>query len=413
MVIRAEAIYDGGTYLLSHDNQTGLYTAEIEALQRKLRTDEKFSYYPIMLRVTDDAGGVTVRTITDAEIGNDLLLMVREEDLFPMKFITSTSRGIEMGFIKNANSIDLDLGDTSDFAIEIDADQWDSTYLNYGHLIYIPGTEYGGIIEDRATSTKLNTVTWYGDTWRGLLDKKIIQPPAGQDYLSVTGEANTVIRQVLGNRFGSLFVADEENSGIAINNYKFDRYVTLLSGLEKMLQTKGAKLRIYYKQGEGLEAGAVHLRAVPITDWSDTLEYSQDGHMDFSTRDYRRGINHLICAGKGDGADRLVVHLYVQKDGSIGDKQYYYGLNEKEALYSFTSADEAEQLREYGTSRLKELMNYKQFNVDVNNVEVDIGDIVGGRDRITGMEAKLPVTGKIIKVADGIVSIEHKIKGDE
>lgn len=55
--------------------------------------------------------------------------------------------------------------------------------------------------------------------------------------------------------------------------------------------------------------------AVPITDWSDTLEYSQDGHMDFSTRDYRRGNKHLICAGKGDGADRLVVHLYVQKDG--------------------------------------------------------------------------------------------------
>lgn len=102
-----------------------------------------------------------------------------------------------------------------------------------------------------------------------------------------------------------------------------------------------------------------------------------------------------------------------KKMACIGDKQYYYGLNEKEALYSFTSADEAEQLREYGTSRLKELMNYKQFNVDVNNVEVDIGDIVGGRDRITGMEAKLPVTGKIIKVADGIVSIEHKIKGDE
>ena len=63
--------------------------------------------------------------------------------------------------------------------------------------------------------------------------------------------------------------------------------------------------------------------------------------------------------------------------------------------------------------RKKPCTNYKQFNVDVNNVEVDIGDIVGGRDRITGMEAKLPVTGKILRIAGGNVSIEHKIKGDE
>ena len=56
MVVSAEAIYDGGTYELARDNQTGLYTAKIEAIRRLPRTDEPYSYYPVMLRITDDAG---------------------------------------------------------------------------------------------------------------------------------------------------------------------------------------------------------------------------------------------------------------------------------------------------------------------------------------------------------------------
>ena len=53
-------------------------------------------------------------------------------------------------------------------------------------------------------------------------------------------------------------------------------------------------------------------------DYSDYITYSQDYNIDFTIRDYRRGINHLICAGKGQNEERIVVHLYVQKDGSIG-----------------------------------------------------------------------------------------------
>lgn len=413
MVIKVEAIYDGGTYTLTKDEQSGLYAADIEALKKKIKSNEKYSYYPIILRATDDGGNVTVKTITDSMFGNDLLLKVREEDLFPLNFISATPAGIEKGYVSNANSIDLDLGDTNDFVVELRADAWNPEYIDYGYLFYVPGTEYGGIIEDRATSTKLNTVTWYGYTWRGLLGLKIIQPPDGSDHLVVSGEANRIIRQIIGNRFDSLFVADDENSGISVKSYKFDRYTTVLAGLEKMLLAQNARLKICYEQGEGIEPGAVHLSAVPITDWSSNLEYSQDGYMQFSTRDYRRGVNHLICVGSGEGTERLVVHLYVQSDGSIGNKKYYYGLDEKEALYEFNSVNEADKLMEYGMSRLRELMNYKQFNADVENIEVDIGDIVGGRDHITGMEAKLPITGKIIRVRDGTVNIEHKIKGDE
>lgn len=413
-VTLVEAIYEGGTYELQRDNQTGLYYAEIQALKKEIRTDEKYSYYPIMLRVTDDSGNVTVRTILDAEIGDDLLLVVREEQIFPLKFIIANANGEELGYIKDAERIDIDLGETNDFELQLNADTWTEEFYNWRYRIYIPNTEYGGLLEELRASTGENTVTWAGYTWRGLLSQKIIQPPSGQSHLTVSGDANEIIKTIIGERFGALFVCDSGKSSINIKSYKFDRYCTILEGLEKMLQQYNARLKLHYKQGTpGSMDGAVHVCAVPVMDWSSQLEYSQDGRIDFTTKDYRRGINHLICAGEGGGENREILHLYVQRDGTIGKNKYYDGLNEREALYSYTSVEDTEQLKKEGIEKLRELMNYKEMTPYVSNADIDLGDIVGGRDRVTGMYMKQPVVNKILRTQDGKTEIEYKLKGEE
>lgn len=410
-IAKAEVIYDGGTYQLSKNQQSGYYTTEIKAIKRKIIMDQKYTYYPILLRITDDAGNVTLKTTTDAILGENLLLIVREQDIFPLKFIVADNHGHELGFLDHVDNIDVDLGETNDFEISWNIEDWTSEMCDYRYMIFIPGTEYGGLIEDRETEKE--RITWGGKTWRGLLEQKIIEPPKGESHRIVSGEANKIIREIVGNQFGEIFEVDEVDSGIFIESYKFDRYTSLLNGLEKMLSTKNTRLKIYYKQGEGLEAGAVHLCAVPIIDWSEELEYSQDGNINFSTRDYRCGINHLICAGEGEGSQRAVIHLYVQSDGSISERQNYFGLDERTAFYSYTSVEDMEELRKGGEKRLKELMNYKQFDVVVGDIDIEINDIVGGRDRMTGMEAKIPVIGKILRIEEGVAKIEYKLKGDE
>ena len=126
-----------------------------------------------------------------------------------------------------------------------------------------------------------------------------------------------------------------------------------------MLAAKNARLQIIYRQGNpGEYGGQVVVGAVPVTDWSEELECSQDGKMHFTTKDSRMGINHLVCAGEGEGIDRKILHLYVQKDGSIGQTQYYNGLDEREALYSYTSVEDDAKLLEEGekaTPRTDEL----------------------------------------------------------
>lgn len=310
---------------------------------------------------------------------------------------------------------DIDLGDTNDFELTASVDDW-SGDIQIGCYAYIPGTEFGGAIGELASSTAENQIYVRGDCWRGILEKKIIEPPAGQDYKTASGELNEIINNlVVDAGISDLFSVSEEDTGIAVNNFQFDRYCTLLAGIEKMLSSKGYRLEIAYIQRNTPEIGYVRLRAVPIVDYSNTKEISQDNNLDFTATDYKRGINHLICLGKGDLKDRIVRHLYVQKDGSIGTTKFYTGLDERTAIYDYGSAEEQE-LVENGTEKLKEIMDKKSFQANIReDVELDmqIGDTISGRDYITGISVKKPIIGKILTIQNGEEKMEYKIEGDD
>ena len=309
--------------------------------------------------------------------------------------------------------IDVDLGDTNTFEFKVRRAEY-AQDLTFGNIVYAAGTEYGGIIGQINTQTSLDTVSLKGYTWRGMLDKKVIKPPTGQDHLVVSGELNTIIKNLVTGQYSSVFVVSAEDSGGSVTNFQFDRYCTLLAGVNKMLKSVGYKLKIEYIQQEKGESGHVQLSATPAVDYSSTIELSQDDQLDFSFENVRNGINHLICLGKGEGIERTVIDLYVQRDGMIGTTPYYTGVQEVAQAYEDTSAEDATDLQEKGTEKLQELMNYTTFemNVETLNIDVDIGDIIGGRDYDTGLYAKKPVSGKIWRVADGVETVEYSISGE-
>ena len=79
-----------------------------------------------------------------------------------LTFIVSDPKGWELGFVRDVDSIDLDLGDTNDFELQIDASIWSPERYSWRNRLYIPGTEYGGLLEEQQTSTKDNRITWRG-----------------------------------------------------------------------------------------------------------------------------------------------------------------------------------------------------------------------------------------------------------
>lgn len=309
--------------------------------------------------------------------------------------------------------VDFSAGEDNDYEIKIRRDSWREEYT-FGNVLYIPGTEYGGIIGEINTDTSLDTISILGRTWRGKLDKKIIVPPAGQDYATASGELNQILRDLIAGQFGDYFVVSQNDTGINIAGYQFERYCTLLAGITKMLKSVEHKLHIEYVQQERGQPGYVEVSAVPIVDYSDEIELSQDSQLNFNFKNNRNGVNHLICLGKGELQDRQVIDLYVQKNGSIGTTQYYTGIQEVAEVYEDTSSESAE-LQEKGTEKLQELMNSTTFSMDVETlgIDVEIGDIIGGRDYLTGLYAKKPIKGKIYKVTGGKESLEYEIEGDD
>lgn len=359
--------------------------------------------YPVIVTAIGDNGGQTQES-------RDLL--VQGSGIFPLKFIVARATGEELGYIREDVEIDLDLGDTNDFEIRMDQHIWNKERYWYDSRIFIPLTEYGGIIDDLEVLTSTEEIVLRGLTWRGMLGKKVVEPPSGSDHLTLNGDLHDAVRELIGDRFDGLFFVPEVETGVSVTGWQVDRYVTLYDAITKLLDSKGYRLQISYVEPEGLEYGYVMIQAVPITDYSDELEYSREGKVNFDIRDCRGGINHLVCVGEGQNEERAVLHLYVQEDGTIGKSQYYFGLEERAAVYEYSSAD-LEKLEEYGTKRMKDLQNYRSIDVTVDDVDLEIGDIVGGYEEITGTRLQKPVTRKIIKMKQGKITIDYEVKGDD
>ena len=328
--------------------------------------------------------------------------------------IVTDSFGNELGPVRNLKKLDVDLNETQDFELTIPAGAWDPQLFADENRIFVTGEEFGGIIGGKKTDTSDGTIILKGRSWRGILSKKIIEPPAGEDYKIVSGELNSILKTMITSAgFGTLFRIPDESTGVTVTNFQFDRYITLLEGLDKLLASKNYRLQIDYIRQE-LAPGYVQMRAVPVTDYSDQVELSQNNRLQFTFEETKNGVNHLICLGKGELKDRVVLHLYIQKNGTVGTTKYYTGLQEVVDVYDFSSA-ESEELTEKGTEKLLELANQKQFTMDITKTDINmqVGDIIGGRDYITGMSIKKPIINKIYTLQNGRAGIEYRLKGDD
>lgn len=281
------------------------------------------------------------------------------------EFIVSDSNGVEAGYIDSVEEMDIDIGGTNEFSFQLDIGDYTHEKYGYGCRFFIPGTEYGGVIECLEPSTADNIVVLSGYTWRGLLTQKVIAPPTTQEHVVLNGEVNTVIGELVSGKFNGLFVVSKEDSGVILKNYEVPRFVTLYDAIMGFLEKNDFGLEITYVQPNTTNTGYVLLKAVPIIDWSDELEYSRDGTINFRIKDDRKGINHLVCAGEG------------------------------------------------GIKRLEELRNKQTFEVTIEEYDVNLGDIVGGREEVTGLYVKKPIVRKIINLENGIVKVQYETKGDD
>lgn len=326
--------------------------------------------------------------------------------------ILADSQGREIKSLLNVG-LDIDLNGERNFELSVHRSAWDETF-EYGGYIFQPGTEIGGRIGRIYTDTALEVVKVCGLTWRGMLNRKIVEPPSGQSYRTTSGELNNILREFIEPEFDGLFKVPEISTGVMVNSYQFERYTDLLSGLEKLLNQYGYRLQIAYRE-ETLSVGYVEVQAVPVVDYSDQIELSQDSGLDFQLNDIRNGYNHMVVAGKGELTDRNVFHLYAWPNGGIKETPYYTGIEERTYLYENTST-ETDEVKSKAMEEFRKLMDRQEFGMNTSalNLNVSIGDILGGRDYLTGVHMAKPVTNIIYTTdTEGNINVEYQLEGEK
>ena len=272
--------------------------------------------------------------------------------------------------------------------------------LQPGCRWWVDGTGWGGIVDDVRTSVTggEGELTYHGRDWHGLLASKILEPDKGKDYLTMSGTIGTLLRTVI-SRIGLQDILNVTEGTSKTARWQFDRYCDAWSGLLKMLRASGLRLRITAAQN------GVTVDAPPIT----AAGYLIDSDLiDFDATLASHPINHLICLGKGELKDRIVVHWYADHKGALSHTQTIKGADERTSVYELSNADAAE-LETKGKTKLQELRDTGSIDVDVTDgIDLDVGDTVTGRDNTTGLQVTAEITKKIVKISDGIPTVTYE-----
>lgn len=386
------------------------------------RANEKYAAGEITLAARDIL-------ISDAEYEKlylPVMQRVQSQEALDKIRVQSVGDKEEQGIINDFNCFDCEIGiNNNNFVLQISKATSMMSSIELGDYIYAEGTEFGGIIDGRTVDTSTDEIIWTGTTWRGLLEKDIVRPlnPATDAFRVVSGDLNDILRTILpeGGGSGTIFSVPEINAGKSITSYKFPRYVNKLKSLKNMLASKGYRLKIWTESGGSGGQFSVKCSAVPIMNYSHDIEYSQDNKVNIKMSQDYSVCNHLICLGDGELTDRMVVDIYVDKDGKITTTKPtngFFGVFERIDVYDYSSvegetADEKRtNLLNAGILQLQSLNKVNDMELSVDDIEVDIGDIIAGLDRTTGVKVQRAITNKILRIDSKLnETIELNVNG--
>lgn len=337
-----------------------------------------------------------------------------------MDLIYMTPEKEEVGVLTNYE-LDLAYGeDENNFELTIPARDH---CCSAGYFIYAEDTEYGGIIDSIKSDTERQEVTYSGRTWHGILASKVILPlqSFGEPsvpgvtvantsdmvgkYLKISGNVNRCLAYLLERaELDSLFTVSSTLTKITISAYQFHRYTDLYTGIRKMLKSAGAKLRIRFKDGKAV------LSAVAAVNYSDVEEFDSDLFSYTASRHFNT-VNHLICLGTGELADRMVIHLYADADGNISQALTFAGLDDITAVYDYPNVESEEELISKGKEELRSLweQNEIEISLDESDAAYEIGDTVGAYDNVTKLSSSAEIVKTIVSIKNGKIQISYEV----
>lgn len=319
-----------------------------------------------------------------------------------LMYIRNSNGVMDSGYLKHYEA-DFDITSdaeyvTNDFEIKMSLpnDEEDLLFLEneISTIVYAEGTEYGGEINGSIIDTDERTITYTGRTWRGTLSEWIIEPPAGQDYLIVSGNLAASIRQLPHSSW--IQIAD---TAYTSGSYQFERYIPTFEGITGLLEAADPTLRLSIEFNEGNNyTGIATASIMPTRDLTSIVEVSQDYSENIKLRIQRDHMTprHLICLGQGELKNRQVIHLYADEDWNISQTAIP-GAHPTD-VYDYSSST---NLLADGTKRFQEIIDsHELIDVAIKDLDIRLGDIISARDRLTNENVTAEITNIVWRCTD-------------
>lgn len=298
----------------------------------------------------------------------------------------------------------------NDWEAEILAEDFGRYGFALGHYLYFPDSEWGGRLEGIKHISKSHTVKLSGVTWRGMLSRRVIMPPSGQSHLDMSETDIYPVMRSLISGFGGVFTAPSGNAG-RLCGQKF-RYQNVLEGIQDMLDPLGLRLVLTLNP----DSRHVILSSAPVVDRSAEIEFSGDYDFSYISTLGEATYNHVIALGRGEQENRLVRHIWLLPDGTVTADSNAPGIpsgaEERALVYDYSSAEDEKELIRGAKKQLKEhgAQNGIEISFDSDDLDLPLGDRVGMRDRMTGMNDIRTVTGKLLTVSADGISLRYTAK---
>ncbi|MBQ1555896.1 MAG: hypothetical protein IIZ68_10660 [Clostridia bacterium] len=297
--------------------------------------------------------------------------------------------------------------DRNDWEMQIPAEELGRYGLALGDYLYVPYTEWGGRVERFVHLSDKGIVKVGGVSWRGMLLRKVMEPPAGQTHRVFLSCTVAEIIDAMLQSFGGVFVRQNGRNALEIADQntvceeKKYRYQSVFEAVTALLDEMGDRLELMLDP----ERHCVLLYICKAADRSDALEFSGDYDLPYTSTKAAARINHLIALGRGEMENRVVRHFYLLPNGSITENSAQegvaVGVDERTTVYDYPNYENESELVRCAKNYLRKygVQDEIEFQFDAVNLDLPLGDRVGIRDRLTGMAAVKTITEKLLTVS--------------
>jgi hypothetical protein len=300
--------------------------------------------------------------------------------------------------------------DENDFSIDV----YGTDLPERGGLLYAEGSDVGGVVRGFESETDNELFSIVGDTWTGVLERHVIGPPSGSDYLTISGEARDCVAQVVAlTGLTGLYVVDERRTGISFTHTftgsrdeaesDAGRYMGAWSAIWQMMLNHGLSVSFAWDGAAKKVRMVVGRRADRTSDEEQQAGVSKLG---ITQKDV---TNHLVCLGQGNLRNRTRVDLYIDAKGNVSKTQTFKGLDELADVYDDSAAEDAAKLEEDGRKKFAEIWKDHEQITDTasKGLQLNLGDLVGGTDERSGISATAIISKRVLSFSDGVPSYTY------